>query len=377
MHALPFSGLALGLALLGAQEPPGDATAPVVPTPPGVILIVADGLGTSHEEFLRLVDGPLAADALPELALVRTSTAVEVVSDSAAGATAMATGVRTRNGSVGVDEAGADLLTVAEWAKRHGRRVGFVTTSYIVDATPAAFYGARRDRDEKLQLARELFEFRPDLLFGGGEQYFLPAGRTGRFGTGERGDRRNLLREFRAAGYHVVERPLPGPLPMVGLFAEDDLEGTASDPVTLPAMARAALAAVEHDPRGFFLLIEQEGTDTASHARSPARLLETLRVWNQTVALAREVQQRRPNTVLIVTADHESGGVSLIDNGACGFLSIAARRYQSREGQPFCVQFTTRAHTAAPVPLHAAGIEIPRGVILNTDVHTLLKSALE
>ncbi len=387
MNSKPLSALPALAATLAVAAAGVPAHARAQPSAPSVVLIVADGLGTTMQEAARLVDGRLAVDDMPASALVRTSSADSVVTDSAAGATAMATGVKTANKRVGTDTEGKPLQSVAELAKRRGMAVGLVTTSYVLDATPAAFSAHQKVRYDTDNIARDLLRFGPDLVYGGGEAYFLPSGRQGRYGVGVRRDTRDMREAFAEAGYHLPTQPTIGPLPQLGLFGRKDL---AKEP-TLAHMTRTALANLTATGKPFFLLVEEEGTDTLAHANDVHGTLAAVRAWNEAVRIVLDYRTQHPDTVVLVTADHESGGARLLESAECddatspGLWQRLFRRQRTTGAavltdtgnRRFCLRFVTNAHTAAPVALYAAGVTIPRAVVENTDIYQLLRASIE
>jgi alkaline phosphatase len=342
---------------------------------PSVILIIGDGMGGTAQQLLRLLDGPLAIDRMDDSAVVLTTSESDVVTDSAAGATAMATGVKTRNGAVGVDAAGKKVVNIAELAKKAGKRIGILTTSYLWDATPAAFYAHEENRKNFAMITRQALEAKPDLLMGGGEAQLLPEKAKGRFGKGEREDGENLVTAFQRAGYTVGYDASIAKLPHLGLLAREALyEGRPpkyAPEVTLPAMVKGALAALEDSPRGFLLVVEEEGIDEMAHANAVEPLVEALRAWNQAVALALEYRRRHPNTIVLVTADHETGNMDIVATKEC-----RGKPMWSRAEKAFCLGFSTRGHGGMPVTLYSAGVDVEDAVLENTAVFQILKKAL-
>lgn len=341
-----------------------------------VILIVGDGFGLPLQNALRLIEGPLAIDSMPHTAVVLTSSESDVVTDSAAAASAMATGEKSENRTLSVDAGGKPRKTIAEWAKQSGKALGFVTTSHILDATPAAFYAHVKDRDLFEPIALALLDIAPEVIFGGGENWFIPKARNGIFGEGLRTDNRDVIAEFQRKGYNIVAKPAAEPRRQLGLFAARELfveEPPYYNPaVTLPAMARAALAVLDRSPGGFFLLLEDEGTDAMAHARSVTTALDAARAWNQTVALALAYQKRNPAATVIVVSDHETGGFNIYKENDC----LERVKLHSLAGKPFCAGFSTRGHTAQPVAVYTTGVAPGRAVIQNTDIYNLIWKGL-
>lgn len=343
---------------------------------PSVILIVGDGLGLPLQNALRLIEGPLAIDEMPYSALVLTSSESDVVTDSAGSASAMATGEKTANRSLSVDVDGKPRKTIAEWAKQSGKALGFVTTSDILDATPAAFFSHAKDRDLFEPVSLALLDLAPEIIFGGGESSFIPKGRNGVFGEGKRTDNRDLIAEFQRKGYSIVAKPASAPGHQLGLFAAHELfveEPPYYNPaITLPAMARAAITVLDRSPTGFFLLLEDEGTDAMPHSGSVTYAVDAARAWNQTVAVALAYQKRNPATTVIVVSDHETGGFNLYKEKDCRDRV----HLNSLAGKPFCAGFSTGQHTAQPVMVYTTGVAPGRAVIQNTEIYNLIRKGL-
>ncbi|MDX1440571.1 MAG: alkaline phosphatase, partial [Rubricoccaceae bacterium] len=168
-----------------------------VERPRNVVVMVADGAGPSAYALTRRVLGrPLVQDAYLSGTIATTSTSHEIT-DSAAGATAYACGVRTFKGAVGVDSNGTPCRTFLEAAEASGMASGLVTTAYLADATPGSFAAHAVSREEKSSIAEQMLGQEIDVLLGGGLVHFLPRP------DGARSDGRNLLAEAREAGYDV------------------------------------------------------------------------------------------------------------------------------------------------------------------------------
>jgi alkaline phosphatase len=313
---------------------------------------------------------------MPHVVEMLTSSESDVVTDSAASASAMATGEKTKNRALSVDEDGKPRPTVAELAKKSGKALGFVTTSFVLDATPAAFFAHVEDRDAFQPVSESLLELAPEVIYGGGEDAFLPKGRNGKFGEGKRTDNRDLIADFQRKGYNVVAQPSGDKGRHLGLFASKEMfveePPYFNPPVTLPAMAKAALSVLDRSRSGFFLLLEEEGTDAMSHGNSVTYAVDAARFWNQTVGLALDYQKRHPETSVIVLSDHETGGFNIYKAKDCKDRV----KLNTREGKPFCAGFSTHEHTAQPVVIYSSGVASHRAVVQNTDVYDLIKKGL-
>jgi alkaline phosphatase len=276
----------------GRAPTPGDPDARAARN---VILLVGDGMGAAHRELGRFssvgVDEELAMDELSAAGLVHT-TSTEPVTDSAAAGTAIATGVKTNNGSVGVDENGREVRSVLDLARQAGKATGLVTTSYITDATPAAFGASVANRDEHTEIARQYAtDSGIDLLLGGGRDVWFSEGSEGAFEDSPeadppedtRSDQGNLVELAEDNGYAYVDSAeglaSAGDGKLLGLFADQRMYQPASEGdgdeysplVSLDDMTRTAIERLSEDDEGFFLMVEEEeAIDEFATLRTPS-----------------------------------------------------------------------------------------------------------
>jgi alkaline phosphatase len=333
-------------SLSGVAEKSVSVTFSVTAAPPsnglGIVLLIGDGMGTGSLAAARLRAGMLAMEWLPVRGELLTASTSDPITDSGAAATALATGVRTYNYAIGVGPDGTRLETVLEAAEQKGMSTGLVATSSITHATPAAFAAHVANRAEQYEIARQMaVSSGVDVLLGGGRQFFLP---------GSRPDGADLLAPLRARGCTYVEAEAAlvasassGTSCVVGLFAPDHMPKVTEDRApALVEMATAALTILQRDPDGFFLMIEGSQIDFAGHANDGEyNVAETLD-FDATVSAVLRVLKDRPNTLVVVTADHETGGLTAAPGATSG--SIVFR-------------WTTTGHTDAPVPLFARGLK--------------------
>jgi alkaline phosphatase len=310
------------LALAGCTST-GGAAAPGA-APRNIIILFADGAAPVQWDFGKyssrvLRQQPFAATDVVfrqgALGLLNTSPHGPYVTDSAAAASAMSTGFKVVNGAVSITPDGQHARTVMQAAKAAGKRIGLVTTATVYDATPAAFSINAKSRRDSQALVDLYLALGPDVLMGGGADYFLPAGTPG----GKRKDGEDMIAAFRAKGHQVARdtaelKAVTGPK-VLGLFADEDMsfevDRDASREPTTAEMAAAALKALsQQSPDGFVLLVENENVDTAAHANDAASLMRALWAFDDAVKVALEYQRANPGTLLIVTGDHETGGFS-------------------------------------------------------------------
>jgi alkaline phosphatase len=385
-----------------------------------VIFINGDGMAAAQREAARLdqvgLNGELGMDSLPVSGLQTTDSAdpAATITDSAAAASAWATGQKTYNGAISVDLAGNPLPVLGAEAKQAGRATGLVTTAQVTDATPAAFFSATANRGNQDDIARQYLEVtKPDVILGGGEDWWLPAGSPGAFPDapavdpeeGSRSTKGDLVAQAQEAGYQYVTNA--GELAaadgdrLLGLFANEEMfqqrpegEGDEFDPVVpLATMTTKALDVLSRDQDGFFLLVEEEAVDEMGHQNNGARMLESMRSLEAAVQVARDYVGEHPDTLLIVTGDHESGGMTIEDVGADdesgpgGTLAAGTpgeADTPSGEDGPFPVagsdkkfvlDWTTGSHSGVPTPVTAEGPGSERlsGHYPNTHLHEVVR----
>jgi alkaline phosphatase len=276
-----------------------------------VILMIGDGMGLNQIYAARVkANGPkepLALESLPHRGLA-TTCSLSGTTDSAAAGTALATGHKAVNKDISLSPQGEKWETVLELAEKLGKRTGLVTTAPITDATPAVFGAHVPARAEQPEVAQNyLTETKPNLLLGGGRHYFSGV----------------QMKMALADGYAIVD-DLPGlekldPAKVsrvLGLFAvsnmtyETDFKPGSTEP-HLHEMAAFALKELEQDPKGFFMMIEGGQIDHACHAGDLDKAIAETLEFNRTVQLVLDWIGSRTDTLLIITADHETGGIAI------------------------------------------------------------------
>jgi alkaline phosphatase len=376
-----------------------------------VILFIGDGMGAAQRGAGALasvgLDDELVMDDLPFAGLARTDSAdpEDLVTDSAAGGTAYATGVKTYNGAIGVDAEGDEVETVLEQAEAAGLATGLVTSGEVTDATTAAFGAHVADREEQTEIARQFIEETGvDVILGGGEDFWYPAGDEGglRGGKGRSGQGDLVRRAVDEFGYdHVSDAAGLAAAedgPLLGLFANRTMfdpvpepDGTNERRVSLADMTEKAIAILTADDDGFFLVVEEEAVDEQAHANNAEKTIEAVRLLDEAVAVGKSFAERRDDTLVIVTADHETGGMAIedVDTGdESGERRLPdGETNTSTEDGPFdvadsdlrfTVDWTTGAHTDADVPVTAMGPGADRltGYYENTFVHQVMVETL-
>lgn len=282
----------------------GSPAALARPVADNAILFIGDGMGPLHPRLGEaLVGQPLAMDTMPYSGLVATINAEGEVTDSAAGGTALATGHKTNNGMVGIAPDGRRLQTIVERALRAGKAVGVVGNDALWGATPASFLAHVPNRGQSEDIALQVSRCGAQVLMGFGKEAFLPQ-KAG----GSRKDQRDLVAELRQQGYQVVftraELMAAQGKRLVGLFGE-------SDSPSLADMVSAALVRLTRSPQGFLLVVEGAAIDWRAHGNDPAGVALETRGLSEAVAGALTYAGRQRRTLVVVTADHETGGLEI------------------------------------------------------------------
>ncbi len=323
------------------------------PRPKNIILVVGDGMGPAHVTAARwLIGEKLQLLRMPHTALMSTHCADEAVTDSAAAASAFATGEKTNYHAVSVDAEGKPRTTVVEVAHASGKATGLVTTTDFWDATPAAFAAHAKERyDDAKSIAQQMVASGTDIIIGGGidERGTAPLPTAEELKAADRIMVRGLteLQATNAARVLAVNQR-----------QDDDLE----DPkAPLATLAKWAIDKLSKDPDGFFLMIENEGIDSSSHSNYTPHLRTALQQYDAALGVALDFAASRTDTLVIAVGDHETGGL---------------RVFQGRDRKRWRLEWSTVEHTGTSIPLFAFGpsAETFHGYIDNTDVGKALLS---
>jgi alkaline phosphatase len=295
-----------------------------------LIFMVSDGMNhgtlSAAQHWLKLREGrnsewmTLYQDRLAVRRLTDTAAADSLVTDSAAASSAWGIGQRVNLGSVNCLPSGATPMPLAMLAKKAGKKAGMVTTARITHATPAGFAANVPHRDEEDLIAEQYLERGLDVLLGGGGRHF---------DASRRKDGRDLFGAYRDGGYEVVqsrvamEALLPSSKPLLGVFSKSHIPywidrqhevGLGLETPSLESMTRLALERLSSHPEGFVLQVEAGRVDHAGHANDPASLLFEQLEFDRCIRLVRDFAQAHPDTVVVVTTDHGTGGFMI--NGA-------------------------------------------------------------
>ena len=319
--------------------------------PAHVVFVIGDGMGLAQVTTARAVKGEDLYLQSAQAVGLQTTWSTELVTDSAAGATAMSCGIKTENGRVGQGPDGQACTTLIEEAIGASWRTGVVVTSRISHATPAAFLAHHPTRKEESAIAAQILQLPVDLLVGGGRDMFP----TGRAALRPWRERRVTVLDGRQAilAHHA--------LPLVGFTSPASPPAVAERGPTAP-LATHALGLLREGSQRSFLLVEGSQIDWGGHRNDVDGVVSEVFDLDDTVRAL--VQAGGEDTLVVVTADHDTGGLSLLG----GQVS----------GGPVDAHFSTSGHSAVMVPVYAwgPGAEAFTGVYDNTALHGRLRAAM-
>jgi len=287
----------------------------VVQKPFGIILIVGEGLAPERLALTRVyiggADTRLALDGMPHSALMKNNSNDFAVSDQAAAATALATGVKVNNRAVSVDSKGKSLTTILELARSRGRAIGLVTNGSLTNSTCAAFYAHAANSNDVEQLAQQLVEgAKIDIGMGLSAAEFTPATKQGM-----RQDNRDLLLELRRNGFEIVHtRAELESIPpwmrtkLFGAFGDGENQTSGlSDEPALSDMVRRAVELLQYNPRGYVLIVDAARMRKAAETNNAERTLAETAELDRAVATAQ--RYAGPKSTVIVCGDTAIGGL--------------------------------------------------------------------
>lgn len=323
-----------------------------------IILLIGDGMGiTQVTSRFYYGEGEPNFQRFPYIGLTKTSSSREKITDSAAGATAFSAGVKTYNGAIGVADDSTSVPTIVELVS-DDLSTGLVATSSIVHATPASFYAHVPARSQYEEIAAQLTTSSVDFFAGGGTQFFV-----------EREDEANYLDSLTQYGFTIDTTQLqkPSDLSMEQkygfLLAPDGMpkmqEGRGD---FLPQATQMALEYLSQDEDGFFLMVEGSQIDWGGHANDAEYIIEEVKDFDKTLGIALDFAEQDGNTLVVVTADHETGGFAL----------SSGETYDELVGT-----FSTGGHTPDLIPVFAfgPGAESFAGIYENTGIFSKMLDA--
>lgn len=324
-----------------------------------VILMIGDGMSLAHMYTAWTANrGQLWLENAQYTGLSKTWCTNRLVCDSGSGGTALATGQKTCYHAVGTDPQGNPLTTLCDLAKAKGKSAGIAVTCRLWDATPCDFSCHNLDRDKEQELIGDYPTSGLDYAFGGGAKYFT-----------NRADGRDIFKELEANGYHVsrtwddLAAWKSGKVFAVPYDVDTPLPDERGD-----LLARASLKGIEllnQNRNGFFMMVEGSQLDDYGHFNQLDLLMKETLDFDHTIGKMMKWAAQDGETLVVVTADHETGGLTLVDGN-------------KDEGKVTCC-FSTKSHSGVMVPVYAfgPGSEQFSGIMENTDIFKKIKALMK
>ncbi len=353
--------------------------------PKKVIIMIGDGMGIAQiTAGIYSSNKPLNFTRFKNIGLMTNHSYDNIVTDSAASATAIATGIKTYNKAISVNKDKIPVKTIMEYAKYKNYNIGVVVTSSITDATPAAFLAHEESKENHYQIAEDIVDLEPDIILGGGLQYFQ-----------NRLDNKNLIQILKEKNYNIFydwqelkNINIKTYTKIIGLFAKIGLppiiktntnkeskyydylnsitnfsEVRSSD--YLPNMVRIAIEFLESKNKPYILLIEGSQIDWAGHNMDAQYIIREVLDFDRAIGEVLDFAERDQDTLVIVTADHETGGFAIIDTKITNAIS----------SEKFETKFIHSKHTSSMVPVfsYGPGSKEFMGLYDNTDIFYKIK----
>lgn len=313
-----------------------------------IILMIGDGNGLAQISSALFANGnSLTLANLKKIGLIKTQAADDFTTDSAAGATAYATGHKTNNRALGVGPGGEKLENLPDILNKYGFNSGIITTDNLTGATPAAFYAHHPERDDAEEIASYLYQSKLDLFIGGGKFAF-----------------ESQLKNLESEGFTLVNELNDLSAAKLGFFASSGslpkmLDGRGP---YLPNGASFALEFLGKKEKPFFLMIEAANIDSGGHSNKSGMVISEMLDFDQTIAKVIQYADQNPGTLVLITADHETGGISIPQGNV--------------ESSTIELAYHSDDHTGIMVPIFAYGAhsEDFQGIYENTEVfHKIMK----
>lgn len=322
--------------------------------PKNIIMMIGDGMGTSQiTAGITANGGTLFLNNFKNIGFALTNSSSHYITDSAAGGTALSTGQKTYNGAIAVDNDTVPIKTILEKAEEKGLSTGLVSTSAITHATPASYIAHQGSRGSYEDIAADFMKTDIDVFIGGGYKHFA-----------ERADKQNLIEELQKNGYKVlrdmdeIAKVKSGKL--AGLTADEHNEVYPKRKMNLPLSTQTALKILSNNKKGFFIMIEGSQIDWAGHQKNTIYSIHEMLDFDRAVGKALDFASADCETLIIVTADHETGGLAVVGGDFKSGKVVG--------------EFATSNHTATMVPVFAygPGAEYFTGIMDNTDVAKII-----
>ena len=322
-----------------------------------IIFLIGDGMGLSQiSAGMYANNNQTALEGFSHVGLSKTHAVKNLVTDSAASGTAMACGEKTYNGVLGISAKNKKLESILEICKDNGYNTGLIVNSSIVHATPASFYANINSRKKYEEIALQFSESEVDYFIGGGKKYF-----------NKREDKRNLITEMKAVdvvkSLRAYKKSDSNRLGMFTYNEEPPSIIKGRDPL-LADYLKATLDKLDRRKEPFFLMVEGSQIDWGGHANEINYITSEFKEFNSAIEVALNYANNNSNTLVVVTADHETGGLAITGGKSDNFEMIAG--------------FNTGGHSATMVPVFSSGkhAELFSGIYENTQIFHKMMEAL-
>jgi len=301
--------------------------------PINIILMIGDGMGLNQITAGMYFNGnKTALEDFSSVGLAKTHSSNSLVTDSAASGTAMASGVKTLNGVVGISSKNKKPKSILEISKEKGYQTALIATSSIVHATPASFYAHVVSRKEYENIALQMSTSVVDYFIGGGKKHF-----------NDREENRNLIKEM--STYDIVSslsRFDKSTASKIGHFTNRDEPNRILDGrLPLKDAVQSVLNKFDRDQKPFFMMVEGSQIDWGGHSNEIEYVISEFNDFDAAIQTVLDYTLKHPNTLVVVTADHETGGLTI-------------PKGDIKKMRP-SVEFSTVGHTASMVPVFAKG----------------------
>ena len=304
-------------------------------TPKNVVFLIGDGMGIAQIYAGMIANNNrLNLERCTYSGFSKTYSSNKFTTDSGAGGTALACGVKTKNGMIGMSPDSVSVQSILELSSHNKLSTGIVVACAVTHATPASFIAHQVNRNMYDEIATDYLKTDIDVFIGGGRKYFE-----------DRNDGRNLTNELKRKGYQIaykladVKAIKTGKL--AGLLYDDQNPNMPERGTMLPDATMAAINILDKNKKGFFLMVEGSQIDWAGHDNNLPQVVKEMLDFDQTIGRVLDFAKKDGNTLVIITADHETGGLTLL-NGKFGSDDMK-------------VIFTTKDHSGVPVPVFAFG----------------------
>ncbi len=329
-----------------------------------IIFMIGDGMGLSQVTAGMFMNGnQLELERCTSIGIQKPYAADDLITDSAAGATAFSIGRKTNNGYLGLDALGVSHTTIMEDLSKRGMATGLIVTSTIVHATPAAYFAHQKDRDNYEDIAMDLVNSDFNLFIGGGKKYF---------------DRRtkdtlNLITQLKSRDYYVTdyfandlnEMIFPKVKKFCYFTADGDPLPVSMGRTYLPIATMKGIQFLnELSNKGFFLMVEGSQIDWGGHENDANYIITEVLDFDKAIKAAFDFAEKDQHTLVVITADHETGGFAINSGKKFGDLKTG---------------FTTKKHSADLIPVYAfgPGAEQFSGIYENTEIYFKMKKLME